>query len=151
MPSYTLRMIALLMALLVMQSSTGLLVDMHFCKGEFKTFALFSKAKSCHSLAAKGNKKCLHHQKAAGDLPASFDVKKHNCCENHSFFKKNSIESSETLSDNFQIIQIDFSPVFFLQTDAFSEICSPEPDINQRVKPPPLGRDIRIALQSFLC
>lgn len=150
MSTWLLKSISLSLALLVLQSSTGILVDMHFCKGKFKTFALYKKAKSCHALPAKSNKKCLHHLKANGHLPESFDVKKHNCCENSAFFNKNDIEVTQPGFDE-QPIQTSFLSIVlpsFIPYTTFVE--SSKTPIPKRVKPPPLGRTLRILHQSFL-
>jgi hypothetical protein len=54
---------ALLLALLVLVSSTSFMVGMHICMGEVQKIALFGKADSCH--AETSSPKCHKHMKPA--------------------------------------------------------------------------------------
>ena len=62
---------ALLLAFLVMMSSTSFMVGMHFCRNEVKDIALFSKAEECPK----------HLQKA----PLCPQHKKSDCCKDETF------------------------------------------------------------------
>jgi len=61
------------LATLVLVSSIGLSIDMHFCKGEFKSFSFVGEAKQCHTAKIT----CPHHAKM--ELEKKSD---NSCCSN---------------------------------------------------------------------
>lgn len=67
------RIIALVMAFLMFFTSAGFSVNVHYCKGELKSFSLIGEAESCH--AAK--KSCPHHAKMQIEEDKASD-----CCSN---------------------------------------------------------------------
>jgi hypothetical protein len=64
---------AVLLALLVLVSSTSFIVGFHICMGEIQNVALFTKADSCEK--EKSLPPCHRHQKAP-------------CCADETFFHK---------------------------------------------------------------
>lgn len=67
------RATALTLALLMFCTSIGFSADLHFCKDEFKSFSIFGKAESCHTM----KKSCPHHEKMLiSDNPEE------DCCSN---------------------------------------------------------------------
>jgi len=71
---------SLLMALLMLITSVSYAVDMHYCKGELKSYSLWGKAKSCHDSSQQ--KKCPHHKHIAKKSDHKSLEKKNDCCEN---------------------------------------------------------------------
>ena len=67
------RIASLTLAVLMLFTSVGFSADLHFCKGEFKTFSLFGKAESCHTV----KKSCPHH----ANMVVS-DQSEEDCCSN---------------------------------------------------------------------
>lgn len=67
------RTTSLTLAILMLITSVGFSADMHFCKGEFKSFSLFGKAESCHTV----KKSCPHH----ANMVVS-DQSEEDCCSN---------------------------------------------------------------------
>ena len=77
----TYRILSIFMAFLVLMTSVGISVDMHYCGGELKTVNFFGKAKSCHNEAA--GIICPHHAKQhLADAKHTNSVTKKSCCEN---------------------------------------------------------------------
>lgn len=79
----TYRYFALIMAFLMLFSSTSFAIDMHYCGGELKSINLFRKAKTCHELSGdseKPMKDCPHHKKMMVDKKACPEDK--GCCSN---------------------------------------------------------------------
>lgn len=77
---YTRHIIAISLSGLMLLTSVGYSIDMHYCQGKLKSFSVFGKAKSCHSLT-KTKVYCPHHQKMMVDNKAC-DLDKKNCCSN---------------------------------------------------------------------
>lgn len=77
------RMMAALLATLMLVTSVGWVVDFHYCQGELQRFSLFSKAASCAEIAA-ANTPCHQAKNACHHSPKSEDHK--GCCENESAF-----------------------------------------------------------------
>lgn len=64
------------LAFIVLVSSIGLSLDVHYCNEEFKSFSLFGKAKQCHTSTIT----CPHH--AAMKLS---NESNNSCCSNQTF------------------------------------------------------------------
>ncbi|MCB0583370.1 MAG: hypothetical protein KDD10_29090 [Phaeodactylibacter sp.] len=71
------RLFHITLAILILFSSTGLLINQHYCRNELKHSALFARAKSCHARPAAG---CPMH------APAQEEPK--GCCNDESYFLK---------------------------------------------------------------
>lgn len=145
------RIIASLLAFLMLLTSVGFAVDMHYCQGQLKSVSLFSKAKPCHEKTAKAPmKKCPHHQKMmAQEGDSSFDIK--DCCSNQTFhFQFDQDQEIPTadlmLSKDSQQFIIAYLAVFL--TNYFN-IESDSPSFTQ-YKPPLILKDIPVLIQSFL-
>ena len=67
------RIISLVMAILMLFTSVGFSADLHFCKGELKSFSVFGKAESCHTM----KKSCSHHENMV-----VADTSEKDCCSN---------------------------------------------------------------------
>ena len=67
------RIASLTLAVLMLFTSVGFSADLHFCKGEFKSFSLFGEAESCHTK----KKSCPHH----ANMVVS-DQSENDCCSN---------------------------------------------------------------------
>ena len=61
-PTY--RIVSLVLAMVLFSTTVGISMDFHYCQGELKSVALFSKAKSCHEIAASNNEvpSCHKHK-----------------------------------------------------------------------------------------
>jgi len=133
------RIIALILAAMMFTTSIGFAVDMHYCKGELKSFSFFGKAKSCHE--QKVVKPCPHHAKM------QLQQEESNCCDNETVYVQADIEkniSSAELVDLQQFVTI-FVQVFCLETTFSQQIFTSE-----YYKPPLIARDLPVLVQSFL-
>lgn len=145
------RIISLLMAMLVLVSSTGFSVDLHFCQGEVKSFSLLGKAPSCHEKLDK--KHCNKQQKSCHTAPANQDDLKHckkDCCSNQTIKVEHNDEAKKLQTIELSQKQIKFISAFiqgFLleKTDLSKAIV---PHLNY--VPPLLSKDIPVLVQSFL-
>jgi len=139
------------MAVLVLMTSVGISVDMHYCGGELKTVNFFGKAKSCHNEAA--GIICPHHAKqnlVNGEKGNS--VKKKNCCENKlqqfqadqalAFVDADFVENEPVLDSNFMIAFVDV----FLKKSVSPQLLSP----NFHYQPPIILRDTYALFEVFL-
>ncbi len=143
----TYRLMALLMVTLMLVSSVGLNIDMHYCKGELKTFNLFGKAKNCHEIAMNGHckaKKSCHApvQKAESDC-------KKDCCNNKTVYAEFDADLIPPILQTTPHHPLSFiipQPIYLtsLSVDlhTFTHF--------QNYRPPPLIKDIPVLIQSFL-
>lgn len=124
---------ALLLAFLVLLSSTSFLVGMHFCMGEVRSIALFSKAEECMPVKAV----CPKHERP-------------DCCADQVVMH----EAQEFKSD---VAQYEFeNPVVVLPVAPMvliAEVIPATTDIETNYPPydPPLvSTDLTVDLQVFL-
>jgi len=68
------KIFSLVMALLILITSVGFSLDIHYCNGQLKSVSFFGKAKSCHDNSVQ--KSCSHHKELQKD---------NDCCENRTF------------------------------------------------------------------
>jgi hypothetical protein len=63
---YIRQITAMSLSGLMLLSSIGFSIDMHFCQGMLKSYSLIGKAKTCHSTPTAAMN-CPHHQKMIAD------------------------------------------------------------------------------------
>lgn len=148
------RIFAFSMATLMMAVSAGFSVDFHYCQGEFKNFALFKKAKSCHELAemkaschmASDKKSTCHSAKVLCD-----SEEENGCCDNETKLVNLDIDynfGSDIINSEFDE-ELKLSFVLQNSTKLTSSLKSKVPYLNY--KPPLIVVDKTILYQSFLC
>ena len=135
------RITCLILAALMFFSSTGFSVNLHYCKGDLKSFSLIGEAKSCH---AKMNK-CPRHVEELSETH-----EESNCCSSESI-------TIEELDANFDLVQsVELNDLQLkLITSFVQPFCiSTKPDTklnpysNQEC--PYVSRDIYVLLERFL-
>ena len=148
------RIFALSMAFLMLGVSAGFSADFHYCQGEFKNFALYKKAKSCHELAAM--KASCHMSSDEKTSCHSAKVKcsgeeKEGCCTNDTVlvqldvdFGFGAIDLDTTIDSQFNIFVFNQN-----QVDKRSQLRTKVQYLNY--KPPLIVVDKTIRYQSFLC
>lgn len=141
------------MSMLLLLTSVGISADFHFCKGELKNFALFSKAKSCHEIEAMQSSCC----KAKAELAAchktevSCDGEEDGCCSNNTQLFQLDVDFSFgqiTLEDHSDVLS-DWALEHHatnIATSNFTYLSK-----YQNYKPPLLVEDLPVRFQSFLC
>ena len=148
-PNYrSYRITALFLALLMVFYSIGISIDLHFCQGNFKTFSLLGKAKSCHEISS-APKGCQHHQKMVIQK-AACEQQNMGCCENKTL-EFQSDESIYLQSHSFDFHQ----EIRFLFVEAYTHFPQGKFEENDfspfaQYKPPLIDKDIPIFVQSFL-
>ena len=134
----------MLMAMMVLLSSTGFAMDIHYCQNQLKSINLAGKAKTCHEKVVKPN--C--HKKENSSEQSSIDKK--NCCHNESIV----VEKTDLKLTNLQIfstdnISVDFIVAFTI-TFLFQNDVSFDVQKLQLYQPPLPNRDHVVLYQSFL-
>ena len=148
--SYTYRLIALTMAFLMLFSSVGFSIDMHYCQGKLKSFSFFGEAKNCHEMAKE--KACPHHQKKIEqEATKTCSIDKKDCCQNKTLHfqchQDQQIQASDlVLSQLSQQFVVAFVAVFFKNN--FTETTAKSSYTHY--KPPIIPRDISVLFESFL-
>lgn len=149
--SYTYRFIALTLAFLMLFTSVGFAVDMHYCQGKLKSVSFFGKAKTCHEMSDTASmKNCPHHQKIM-EQKEGCSIDKKDCCSNKTvYFQSDQDQQVQTsdfvVSKQLQQFVIAYVAAFFtndfsIESDAVSFVL---------YKPPLISRDIYVLVQSFL-
>ena len=149
--SNTYRFITLTLAFLMLTTSVGFAVDMHYCQGQLKSVSFFGRAKTCHETAdAIPTKKCSHHQKMM-EQKEGCSMDKKDCCQNITLhFQSDQDRQVQTsdfmISKQLQQFVIVYAAGFF--TNDFSIEC--DAASFNHYKPPLLLRNIPVLIQSFL-
>ena len=129
----------IILAVLLFISSTGFVVNKHYCQGELKNMALFLKAESCHQ--DKAMKGCPMH--------SSGEKEKKGCCDDETEYVK---ASDEQVASSFQI-DLQVTPVLLAAIFVVFNIELPALDSNTlhylTYKPPIVLNDLSVLLQVF--
>lgn len=135
------QILAFMLAALMLCTSVGFTIDMHFCQGNLAAVSIVGEATCC-------KKACVANKKACCQLPLEKDTK--GCCENTSIDVQldTDIPNAETpsLSNNQIQFVVAFVATYFPKVSLKASIST-----HQNYKPPLLIRDIPVLLQSFLC
>lgn len=152
------RILNIILAFLVFFSTTGFVVNKHFCQNELRQVSLFVKGESCHhkmekmaSMEAcpmKGMKKSCSKDGSCSNQQSS--KKKKNCCHDESRYVK-SEQTQEKQSVEFPQLN---NPVLVGVLFIALKIELPSIDAHTlpflTYKPPIVGNDIQVLLQTFL-
>ena len=98
-----LRSVNIILALLVFISSSGLVLNKHYCMNELKNTALFFKAKSCHEESPMAN--CPMHKHMASS-------EKKDCCNDETEYIKSEVDQIQTIADGLSLKHL-FQPGIF--------------------------------------
>lgn len=150
------RISAISMALLMLLSSTGYAMDIHYCQDQLKDISLFGKSKSCHekqetptchqtkTSLTDGQKSC--HNTKDGVSKTAED----NCCHNESVvIEKPDLDATPTQSTTVQNIQLEFVAAF-IAVYVFNYAVQAEQQPFAQYKPPLPDRDVQVLYQTFL-
>jgi hypothetical protein len=135
------RIIALVMAFLMFFTSVGFSVDVHYCKGELKSFSLLGEADSCH--AAK--KICPQHSNMLMEEDSASD-----CCSNETV-QVEDLDTDFNLAQNaeFTDLEIEFVAAFHCAFNNISYQKNSKTSCFEIYDPLPT-RDIYVLLERFL-
>ncbi len=136
------QIVSLLMALLILVSTTGFSVHAHSCAGELQDFSFYEKAEGC-SMERQVKAACHATEHTA-------TVQAEPCCENHAFQLEQHEETVELASvkifkPELKLVAFAWSLVLPLLQENTSGSIIPE-----AYGSPPIARDIFIFVQSFL-
>lgn len=130
---------SILLSGLVLLTSMSFGVNFHYCQGEMKSFALFSEAKACDHKAVAA---CPMHQTMQ---------EKRGCCDDESKIVQGQEHQVSIAKD----VVKDLAPVAF-EAPVFENVhqlsfkkATPHKFLN--LKPPLIGKHVRVLVQSFLC
>lgn len=134
------------MAFIMLLSTTGFSIDLHFCQGQIKSLSFIGEAKSCHSQTTKP---CSSKKKACSIKTTEKDCQK-DCCSNKTIIVDASdadqkIPNTELSSDQMDFLTA-FVEVYILSHYDFYKNIIPY----QNYVPPLLDRDISVLVQCFL-
>lgn len=139
------KLVSLIMAFVIFISSTGLVLNKHFCQDQLKSMAIFVAAKSCQHQNTITVPCPIH---GTMEVPADED---NNCCDDQTEFLK---ADQDLISYSFEIK--DTEQIQFLVGFAIAFLEEPLTGIEALVdysqyRPPILVYDRTVRLQTFLC
>ncbi len=145
---FSYRIISLSMAFLLLLSSSGISMDVHFCQGKMKRANIFGKAKTCQEVndcLIKCGKKV---NSCSTEDTCSTDEEHKNCCNNESFefdldFDAAELIATKLISVNQQFLTA-FTYTYVLGVDIV-KIVTPF----SNYIPPPLEKNIAVLFQVF--
>ncbi|HHS95634.1 MAG TPA: hypothetical protein ENJ45_03520 [Phaeodactylibacter sp.] len=140
----TYRIIALFMAVLMFVTSVGFTVDIHYCSGEFKSFSLTGRAKSCHE---SQKSICPHHQKMMAEKGAQA-INTNSCCSNK-LVHIQSDQDKDLAPQAFKNIPTP-KPVVSCMAEYLATNLQDQSHTSLMYRPPLIWRHIPIWIQSFL-
>jgi len=136
------------MAFLLLITSTGVSMDVHFCQGKFKRANIFGKAKTCQEV-----KECLIKcgkpiTSCHADNACSNDNDHKGCCNNESFDLDLDLDAFKVIPAEFNEMQKQFLTAF---TYTYVLNLAPTKEISKftTYQPPPLEKDIAVLFQVF--
>ncbi len=146
----TYRIFAFMMAMLVLFTSIGYTVDLHFCQGKLKSYSFFGKAKTCQQLAKGKEVYCPVHKKIMVMGGEECGMEKKGCCSNkmlHFQFdqEQDVLQSACALSPQIQYFLAAFTCVLLEN----QEVATVKADCTN-YKPPIIQRDIYALNETFL-
>ena len=136
------RLIHIVLAFLFFISSTGLVINKHYCQNELKNMALFVKAEGCHTMKQMS---CPMHSSPEDENPEK------GCCDDETEYVKVDEEQQIQPSE----INIQVNPV--LMSVLFVTLNLDWPSLDKQsihylnYKPPLIVCDLPVSLQTFLC
>ena len=141
------RLIALTLAVLVLVTSTGWSMDLHYCQGNLKGASFIGKARTCHdkevSKACHKKKKACHHN----SIELS-EEEKNACCQNRVVHVKADDTDKVSVSQATLDYQHEYAALVPL-TDSPQIVNLPHRHSPQKYRPPPLNKDLQVLLQIF--
>ena len=143
------KICAFLLASLMLFTSVGFTVDIHFCQGDFKSFSLFGKAKNCHEVLQKQST-CKHHQALAQTYNNCEEDAPKDCCENKTI-NLDADQDQQLQTVDFELTkQTELFLTAFVFTFYQNDLINARNIDYSRYRPPLIIRDIPILIQSFL-
>lgn len=135
------RIAHIILAFLLFFSSTGLLVNKHYCQEELKSIAVFAQAKACQHTKTVP---CAVH----GTMVVPADEKQ-GCCNNESEYLKADTDWVTTTIAELNAV----APLVLVEIPSWVDLqigTTRIPDCDVPFRPPPL-RERLARLQSYLC
>ena len=141
------RIFSISMAFLILLSTTGLIVDWHYCNNKLKDWALFSVAESCHKAKAE-KPHCPYH---AALLAAENEDAEKNCCNNETDFFQIDVDLVDAPLADSEANVLEYPKVDVLYFQDIMWIAALQDIDYLNYKPPLIVADFCIQHNVFLC
>jgi len=125
--------------LLLLVSTIGIVVDVHYCQGHIESFGIFTEAEACSP----------DEDKALCYAEAPLGISKLPCCTNGQFFLQNLIENGERdiIPSN---SQVQFGTFIQMESELLHYPMQLHYSAKEGPDPPLVSRDLTILYESFL-
>jgi len=143
------RITAVLLSLLMLLSSTGFSMDMHYCQDNLQGISFLGNTGSC--LSKKSTSCCPKSKKTCHDNSNELDnIDEDNCCHNESIvINKSDFDATSPQIATGQDIKIEFVDAF-VTVYVFNNILKADSQKYIKYKPPLPDRDVQVLYQVFL-
>jgi hypothetical protein len=140
------RIISAVLAFLMLSTSIGYAVDIHYCQGQIKSLSVFGDAKGCDEIMSAAMS-CAHRDRTDTD---AYTLEMQGCCDNGNFYFSSDVDqvlegARATLTDHSQVMAIPVACNWSRSGKSEVRLQSAF-----RYKPPPIYRDIPVLMQTFL-
>jgi hypothetical protein len=146
--NYIRQITALSLSALMLLTSIGFSIDMHYCQGKLRSYSFIGKAKSCHTVD-EAKITCPFHQKIAAK-PKGCELDKKDCCSNKTLhFQLHQVQKAHEADYAFQ----SHLPSLLVPATVFSWHTPDWTDSKPAFafyKPPLITKDQVVLKQSFL-
>ena len=134
------KILALILAFIVLFSSFSFTVEKHVCMGEVTDVSFFTSADSCGMLMEEED--CVNHE-FSGDK-----IHQENCCDNIQELIPGNQNEQQAI-DSFELNQVQFIYAF---TSTYLKLFEVKENISPfiTISPPIIDKDYQILYQSFL-
>ncbi|MEZ4848219.1 MAG: hypothetical protein R3B93_06300 [Bacteroidia bacterium] len=139
----------IILAITILLSSSGFVIQKHYCQEELQNVAVFIKAEPCHKKVSEETRSCSltdsnYHKHNNG-------LKKKDCCSD----KLEYIKSEQELQSQVPEIEIVNNPILLGLISLVLKIELPDESVALphflNYKPPLLVWNLPLSLQTFLC
>jgi len=148
--SFTYRLSALFLSVLMLFSTVGFSLDVHYCGGKVKSFSFYGKAETCKMMSQTDAPSChMDSKKTCHQKQSNASFSKKGCCDKKTFTLQNLdvskvVNGIEWATADLQLITVYILANFNLfQTEVSKTIYSV-------YSPPVLNHDVAILHQVFL-
>ncbi len=132
------------LALIILLSSSGLMINKHFCQNVLVDASFYTEASSCH----EGKEAYLAPLRSSNKSGEELD--KNNCCKDVSSFLKVETEQQVEFAPD-KLPEVDIYSDYHLRSEQYVLIIQAHKKERYKYATPLLVNDIFKDLQSFLC
>ena len=148
----TYRLLPLTMAFLMLFTSVGFSMDLHYCQGHLKSISLIGKAKNCHELQAQSTSDhCKKAKASCNHTGESLTQKEADGCCNNKTVTIVDLDEDFFISDgNLEYNTLNIIAINLDQSHIDAIVVNHDVDAYLHYKPPETHKDFQSYFQIFI-